>query len=68
MMLKLRVPEMSCGHCAATIEKAVKGIDPSAQVEVDLTTKVARIATTAQAHRIRESIRTAGYENQPTSD
>jgi copper chaperone len=67
-MLKLRVPEMSCGHCAATIEKSVKGIDPSAQVEIDLTSKVVSIATTAPADRIRETIRTAGYENKPTGD
>ena len=25
-MLKLKVPEMSCGHCAGTIEKAVEAL------------------------------------------
>jgi copper chaperone len=68
MMLKLRVPDVSCGHCAATIEKAAKSVDPAAQVDVDLTTKVATIATTAQPDRICTAIRTAGYENQPIDD
>ena len=67
-MLKLRVPDMSCGHCAATIEKAARSVDPGARVEVDLTTKVATIATTAPAERMRSAIRTAGYDNQPIDD
>ena len=67
-MLKLRVPDMSCGHCAATIEKAARSVDPSARVEVDLTTKVATIATTVPAERVRNAIRTAGYDNQPIDD
>jgi copper chaperone len=68
MMLKLKVPDMSCGHCAATIEKAARSVDPAAQVDIDLTTKVATIVTTAPADRIRTAIRTAGYENQPIGD
>ena len=67
-MLKLKVPDMSCGHCAATIEKAARSVDPAAQVEVDLAARVATIATTAQPDRICTAIRTAGYENQPITD
>jgi copper chaperone len=67
-MLKLKVPDMSCGHCAATIDTAAKSVDPTAQVDVDLTTKVATIATTAPADRMRSAIRDAGYDNQPIGD
>jgi copper chaperone len=67
-MLKLKVPDMSCGHCAATIDKAAKSVDPTAQVDVDLTTKVATIATTAPADRMGSAIRDAGYDNQPIDD
>jgi copper chaperone len=67
-MLKLKVPDISCGHCAATIEKAARSVDPAAQVDVDLTTKVATIATKAPADRVRSAIRAAGYENQPIDD
>ena len=67
-MLKLTIPDMSCGHCAATIEKAAKSVDPAAEVDVDLTTKVAVIATTAPANRVRSAIRDAGYDNQPIDD
>jgi hypothetical protein len=27
-MITLNVPDMSCGHCKATVEKAVAGVDP----------------------------------------
>ena len=67
-MLKLKVPDMSCGHCVATIEKAAKSVDPAAKVDVDLATKVATITTTAPADRMSSAIRAAGYENQPVND
>ena len=38
-MLRYSVPDMTCGHCAQAIEKAVKSVDPQAEVAVDLTSK-----------------------------
>lgn len=63
-MLKLKVEDMSCGHCAATVEKAVKGIDPAAQVQVDLPSGTVLVASKAEEGRIREAIRQAGYPNE----
>ncbi len=34
-MVRFRVPEMSCGHCRAVIERAVRRADPAARLEVD---------------------------------
>lgn len=31
-----RVEDMSCGHCVGAIERAIRGIDPTASVKVDL--------------------------------
>lgn len=63
-MLKLKVEEMSCGHCAATVQKAVKDVDPAAKVDVDLPTGTVSVETTADAARIGNAIRSAGYPNQ----
>ena len=63
-MLKLKVPDMTCGHCAQTIEKAVRSVDPAAQVEVDLARKTVTVETDAQQERISEVVRSAGYENE----
>jgi len=63
-MLKLKVPDMTCGHCAQTVEKAVKSVDPAAQVEVDLARKIVTVETSAPEQRIAEVVRSAGYENE----
>lgn len=63
-MLKLKVPDMSCGHCAQTIEKAVKSVDPKAQVQVDLAQKTVSVDTTAPEQKVSEVVRSAGYDNE----
>ncbi|RUW60682.1 heavy-metal-associated domain-containing protein [Mesorhizobium sp. M7A.F.Ca.US.008.03.1.1] len=63
-MLKLKVPEMSCGHCASTIDKAVKSVDPEARVAVDLASSTVAVETGASENAICEVIRSAGYENE----
>lgn len=63
-MLKLKVQDMSCGHCASTIEKAVKTVDPVARVTVDLGSSTVTVETRADETAIRDVIRSAGYDNQ----
>ena len=63
-MVKLKVEQMSCGHCAATVQKAVKSVDPGADVQVDLARGAVLVRTTAEEARISEAIRDAGYPNQ----
>jgi copper chaperone len=63
-MHRYKVPEMSCEHCAQTVEKAVKRVDPQAAVIVDLDAKEVTVRTEAQEVRIADAIRSAGYETQ----
>ncbi|QND64673.1 heavy-metal-associated domain-containing protein [Mesorhizobium loti] len=63
-MLKLKVPDMSCGHCASTIEKAVKSVDPAAKVIVDLGSSMVAVETKADETAIRDVIKSAGYDNE----
>jgi copper chaperone len=63
-MLKLKVPEMSCGHCASTIEKAVTRVDPGARVAVDLESSTVAVETVADENAICDVIRSAGYDNE----
>ena len=62
-MLKLNVPDMTCGHCVGTVTKAVKSVDSSAAVTVDLPSKIVTIETTADASRISEAVDSAGHAN-----
>jgi copper chaperone len=63
-MLKLKVPEMSCTHCASTVEKAVRSVDPAAKLTIDLGTSTVSVESKADENAIREVIRSAGYENE----
>lgn len=63
-MLKLKVPQMTCGHCASTIEKAVKSVDPAAKVQVDLGEKTVTVETTADETSVKDAIESAGYDNE----
>lgn len=40
------VPDMSCGHCTAAIEKAVTAADPAAKLSIDLDAR--RVEITSQ--------------------
>lgn len=63
-MQRYKVPDMTCGHWASTVEKAVKSVDPQASVSVDLATKKVSVDGQADRDRVAEAIRSAGYEPQ----
>jgi copper chaperone len=60
-MMKLSVPDMTCGHCVATVTKAVKTLDPAAQVQVELASKTVTVETSAPAPAVAEALENAGY-------
>ncbi len=63
--MKFQVPEMSCGHCTAAIEKSILAADPAAVVATDLETRVVNVVSTASPDSIAAAIRKAGYEPAP---
>jgi copper chaperone len=63
-MLKLNVPDMTCGHCAGTVTKAVLSADSQASVTVDLPSKTVSIETAADVGRISQAVEAAGYSNK----
>lgn len=65
-MLKLNVPDMTCGHCAGMVTKAVKSIDASANVAIDLPSQTVSIETAVDADRIRSTMEAAGYPAKAT--
>lgn len=52
---------MTCGHCASTVELAVKSADPTARITIDLATKNVRVDTKRSAKEIADVISAAGY-------
>ncbi|MDR7271007.1 copper chaperone [Pelomonas saccharophila] len=67
-MQVFRVDDMTCGHCASSITKAVLGVAADARVEVDLRQQRVRIETArADAEELAEAITDAGYTPVPVS-
>ncbi|MEY4752548.1 MAG: hypothetical protein RJA44_223 [Pseudomonadota bacterium] len=60
-MIELTLPDMTCGHCAATVRRTVATLDPAAQVEIDLPSHQVRIETQADAAQLRAALAEEGY-------
>jgi copper chaperone len=60
-MIKLRIPEMSCGHCAGVITKTVKELDQGAAIAFDMPARTAQLTTTAAQEQVLASLAEAGY-------
>ncbi len=65
--MEFSVPEMSCGHCTAAIEKAVKDVDPAATVNCDLDTRRVAVDTSISQADVSLAIKAAGYESEPAA-
>jgi copper chaperone len=63
-MVTFQINDMTCGHCANTIAKAIAAIDKSVRVEVDIPRKRVRISGGASVTDLTEAIRDAGYTPQ----
>lgn len=60
-MLKLNVPDMTCGHCAGAVTKAVQGVDAGARIDIDLKSQTVSIETSADAAKVAQALGGAGY-------
>lgn len=61
--MKFNVPDMTCGHCVATVTKAIKAVDADAEVQTDLASKTVTVASTAPVSALSKAMDQAGYPN-----
>jgi copper chaperone len=67
-MIAFEVNDMTCGHCASTISKALKAADKDAKVQIDLATHRVQVeAAAADADELAEAIKDAGYTPIPVN-
>jgi copper chaperone CopZ len=63
MVKKIAIEGMSCGHCVARVEKALKGVNGVSGVEVSLAGKSASVTGDGLAEEaLRAAVEGAGYE------
>ena len=60
-MIEFTVNDMTCGHCASTITKAVKEVDAASRCEIDLGAHRVRIQSSHAPDEFRAAIEEAGY-------
>lgn len=64
-MLKLKVPDMTCGHCEGVVTRAVHSVDSSATISIDLPSQTVSIITSADDSEVTQALDAAGYPPQP---
>lgn len=64
-MSKFSVPDMSCGHCKATIEKAMLDADAGAELSFDMEAREVEVDSTLDIAEVIATISDAGYVASP---
>ena len=60
-MTTFHIPDMSCGHCKATVEKTIHALDPAAQIEFDMAARRISVESSTDAVRVETALAEAGY-------
>lgn len=60
-MIILNVPDMSCGHCAGVITKALKALDPQASIGYDMHNRQVQVDTRQAPQLVLQAMADAGY-------
>ena len=59
--MEFSIPDMSCGHCAGVITKAVQQLDADAMISIDLPAKKVTIETVHDRQTVATALTEAGY-------
>jgi copper chaperone len=59
--MEFEVKDMTCGHCAGHITKAIKDVDQSAMVNVDLDQKRVKVVSETTPDAFLHAISEAGF-------
>ena len=60
-MIELSVKDMTCGHCIKVATRAVKSVDPEANVQVDIEGGRVRVEGGRSADELIRALDAAGY-------
>ena len=60
-MLEYTLPDMTCGHCVATVQRTLLALDPAAKVDIDLPSHRVRVDTALGDAQVRDVLTEEGY-------
>ncbi|MBH8567067.1 heavy-metal-associated domain-containing protein [Nostoc sp. CENA67] len=61
MLLKVKVPNIACEACGEKITESIHTMEPDAQVNVDVKSKIVTVESQASEESIKQVIVAAGY-------
>ncbi|MGO4909860.1 MULTISPECIES: heavy-metal-associated domain-containing protein [Pseudorhodobacter] len=64
-MITYHIPDMSCGHCKATVEKTIHGLDPVARIEFDMPARKVAVESNADAAIVTAALAKVGFPASP---
>jgi copper chaperone len=64
-MTTFHIPDMSCGHCKATVEKTIHTIDPAARIDFDMEARRIKLDGQAETANLQAALAAAGYPATP---
>lgn len=64
-MIELKVQGMTCDHCVQAVTRAVKSVDPQADVRVDLEAGTVKVDGQSPSEALSQAISAAGYAAAP---
>ena len=59
-MIEFRLENMTCGHCASAVAAAIREVDPTAHMEVDLLNKKVKVESATRRARSRRRLPNEG--------
>ncbi len=62
--MKFNVPDMSCGHCTAAIEKAILEAESGARIACDLESRTVTVECSLSPESIKSILLEAGYDSK----
>lgn len=60
-MIELTLPGMTCGGCARGVTAAIKSVDPSAEVVIDVASRKVQVTTAFDTEAVKDAVKNAGY-------
>lgn len=60
-MHEFQLPTMTCGHCAASVNRALKQADPTCAVEFDMAQRRVKVKSDEDRAALAEALSEAGY-------
>ncbi len=60
-MIEFKLPDMTCGHCAGMVSRALKRLDPDCRIDIDLASHTVKVQSAEDAKELAQALSEAGY-------